>query len=103
MNPKVSVMISVYNEEKYLREAIKSILNQTFTDFKFIIINDGSKDKTREILESYRDTRICLVRQENIGLPKSLNKAISLAKGKYIISLASILTISPIRYVLKNR
>ena len=46
MNPKVSVMISVYNEEKYLREAIKSILNQTFTDFKFIIINAGSKDKT---------------------------------------------------------
>lgn len=76
--------MSVYNGEKYLREAIDSILNQTFTDFEFIIINDGSTDKTREILESYHDPRIRLFHQENIGLTKSLNMGLTLAKGQYI-------------------
>lgn len=83
-NPKVSVIMSVYNGEKYLREAIDSILNQTFTDFEFIIINDGSKDKTKEISESYNDPRIRLFHQDNIGLTKSLNKALSFAKSEYI-------------------
>ena len=77
MNPKVSVVISVYNGEKYLREAIDSILDQTFKDFEFIIINDGSTDQTREILESYSDHRIRLFHQNNIGLTKSLNKGTS--------------------------
>ena len=76
--------MSVYNGERYLREAIDSILNQTFTDFEFIIINDGSTERTRPILESYSDHRIRLFHQENMGLTKSLNKGISLAKGEYI-------------------
>ncbi len=82
--PKVSVVMPVYNNEKYLRIAIASILNQTFKDFEFIVINDGSTDGTREILESYNDSRIVLIHQENIGLTKSLNKGIALAKGEYI-------------------
>ncbi len=76
--------MSVYNSEKYLQEAVDSILNQTFKDFEFIIINDGSTDRTKEILESYQDHRIILINQENMGLTKSLNKGISLAKGEYI-------------------
>lgn len=83
-HPKVSVIMSVYNGEKYLREAIDSILNQTFTDFEFIIINDGSTDGTREILESYSDPRVRLFHQENIGLTRSLNRALKLARGEYI-------------------
>jgi glycosyltransferase involved in cell wall biosynthesis len=84
MNPKVSVIMSVLNGDKYLNEAIESILNQTFTDFEFIIINDGSEDKTRDILEFYTDPRIRLFHQNKMGLTKSLNKALSLSTGKYI-------------------
>jgi glycosyltransferase involved in cell wall biosynthesis len=83
-HPKVSVIMSVYNGEKYLQEAVDSILNQTFTDFEFIIINDGSKDKTKEILESYSDPRIRLFHQKNIGLTKSLNRGLKHATGEYI-------------------
>jgi glycosyltransferase involved in cell wall biosynthesis len=84
-NPKLSVIMSVHNGEKYLREAIESILNQTFTDFKFIIINDGSTDNSLAIIRSYDDKRIRILNNgTNIGLTKSLNKALKQAKGKYI-------------------
>lgn len=77
--------MSVYNSEKYLTKAIKSILKQTFTDFEFLIINDGSTDSSRDIITSYTDSRIRLIDNEsNIGLTKSLNKGIDLAQGKYI-------------------
>lgn len=83
--PKISVLMSVYNGEKYLREAIVSILNQTFGDFEFIIINDASTDKSMDIIESYNDTRILLINNEiNLGLTKSLNKGIRIARGEYI-------------------
>ncbi|KAM3115014.1 glycosyltransferase family 2 protein [Phormidesmis sp. 146-33] len=85
--PKVSVVMSVYNGSQYLREAVDSILNQTFTDFEFIIINDCSTDSTWPILIEYadRDSRIVLLHNErNLGLTKSLNKGLSLSKGKYI-------------------
>ena len=83
--PKVSVVMSVYNGEKYLREAVDSILNQTFRDFEFIIIDDGSTDSTPEILRSYEDPRIVLLRNEqNIGLTKSLNRELAVAQGEYI-------------------
>lgn len=82
---KVTVLMSVYNGEKYLREAIDSILNQTFRDFEFLIINDGSTDRTMEILESYNDPRIKIINNErNIGLTKSLNKGLKMARGEYI-------------------
>ncbi len=75
----------VYNGELYLDDAIDSILGQTFKNFEFIIINDGSKDKTEEIILSYKDDRICYLKNEiNLQIVKSLNKSIRLSKGKYI-------------------
>lgn len=88
-NPKVTVLMSVYNGEKYLGEAIDSIVQQTFTDFEFIIINDGSTDGTIQILKSYNDPRIVVINQFNAGLTKSLNKGIDLARGKYIARMDS--------------
>lgn len=83
--PRVTVLMSVYNGEKYLTEAIDSIVNQTFADFEFIIINDGSTDNSICIIESYGDPRICLVNNDrNLGLPISLNRGFELARGEYI-------------------
>jgi glycosyltransferase involved in cell wall biosynthesis len=84
--PKISVILSCYNSSLHLKKSIESILSQTFKDFEFIIINDGSSDNTLQIIQSYasKDERIFFVNQENIGLTKSLNKAIKLSKGKYI-------------------
>jgi glycosyltransferase involved in cell wall biosynthesis len=83
-SPLVSVVMSVYNTEKYLTESINSILNQTYTDFEFIIVNDGSNDNSLEIINSFHDTRIVIINQSNTGLAKALNNGIKLAKGKYI-------------------
>ncbi len=83
--PTTSVLMPVYNGEKYLREAVDSILNQTFTDFEFIIINDGSTDATESIVLSYKDNRIKYIKNStNLGLIKTLNLGIELAKGNYI-------------------
>lgn len=84
-NPKVTVLMPVYNGEKYIRDAIESILEQTFTDFEFLIINDGSTDRSVEIIRSYNDSRIRLVHNErNLGLIATLNKGLDLAQGEYI-------------------
>jgi GT2 family glycosyltransferase len=85
--PLVSVVMPVYNGEKYLHEAIESILTQTFRDFEFIVIDDGSTDGTSAILAQYQkmDRRIRVAcNPENQGQPASLNKGCHLAKGKYI-------------------
>lgn len=82
--PIISVVMSVYNGEMYLKEAIDSILNQTLQHFEFIIINDGSTDRTIEILKKYSDNRLIIIHQDNIGLTKSLNKGVSLAIGEFI-------------------
>lgn len=75
----------VYNASEYIRETIDSVLNQTFTEFEFLIINDGSTDNSEEIIKSYSDPRIRLVNNEsNIKLIATLNKGIELSKGKYI-------------------
>ena len=86
MNPVISVVMSVYNGSSYLHESIQSILNQTFTDYEFIIINDGSSDDSLNIIKQYSefDNRVVVISHDNIGLTKSLNIAINLAKGKYI-------------------
>jgi len=85
ISPLVSVVMSVYNGETYLCEAINSVLNQTFSDFEFIIINDGSSDKSLSTIQSYNDKRIILIDNEgNKGLIYSLNKGLEIAKGKYI-------------------
>jgi len=83
--PKVTVLMSVYNGGKYLREAIDSILVQSFKDFEFLIIDDGSTDSSSDIIRSYTDPRIRLIKnEENIGLTHSLNKGLKLARGEYI-------------------
>ena len=83
-SPIISVVMSVYNGDKYLREAIESILNQTFNNFEFIIVNDGSEDGSLDIIKSYNDSRIVVVDQENTGLAIALNNGIQIAKGRYI-------------------
>jgi glycosyltransferase involved in cell wall biosynthesis len=85
--PLVSVVMSVYNEEGYLKDTIDSILAQTLSDFEFIIVNDGSTDSTQDILESYAkiDCRIKLTsNNENLGVSKASNLGIEKARGKYI-------------------
>ena len=85
VNPLVTVLLPVYNGEKYIRESIQSVLNQTFINFELLIINDGSTDKTVEIINSFKDKRINLLHnQQNLKLIRTLNKGIDLAKGKYI-------------------
>jgi len=86
LTPKISVIMPVYNGEKFLREAIESILNQTYSDFEFIIANDGSTDKTLDIIIEYQevDPRIVILKGEKQGLVKTLNDAIQISKGDYI-------------------
>lgn len=86
-NPMISVVMPVYNAEKYVAEAVDSILQQTYSDFEFIIIDDCSTDSSYKILQEYaaKDQRIKLYRNEiNSKLPKTLNFGISQSKGKYI-------------------
>ncbi|MBI1920674.1 MAG: glycosyltransferase [Geobacter sp.] len=83
--PRVTVLMPVYNGERFLREAIDSILAQSFTDFELLIINDGSTDGSAGIIESYGDPRIRLVHNErNLGLVATLNRGIDLARGEYL-------------------
>jgi glycosyltransferase involved in cell wall biosynthesis len=83
--PKVSVVMPVFNGEKFLKEAIDSILNQTFTDFEFIIVNDGSTDNTRNIIQNYNDHRIKLLNNKsNLGISRAANIGIKASCGIYI-------------------
>ena len=82
---KISVVMPAYNAEKYIGQAIESILNQTYSNFEFIIINDGSNDKTKEVILSYKDDRIIYLENErNSGIVVTLNKGLEKANGEYI-------------------
>ena len=84
-NPKVTVLMPVYNGEKYIRPAIESILRQTYKDFEFLIINDGSTDESVNIIKSYHDDRIRVVNNKiNLKLIQTLNNGIKLSRGKFI-------------------
>lgn len=86
--PLVSVIMSVYNGEAYLKAAVLSILNQTYQNFEFIIIDDCSTDNSFSILKNFNDKRIHLIRNEkNLKLPSSLNIGLKASKGKYIIRM----------------
>lgn len=88
--PKVSIIIPVYNVEKYIARCIESVLNQTFNDFELILINDGSKDKSLEIMNNYKnDNRVIIIDQKNMGPAKTRNKGIEEAKGEYIMFIDS--------------
>ena len=90
MRPKVSVILSFFNDEKYIGEAIKSVLAQTFTDFEFLIINDGSIDGSLEIVKSFVDKRIKIIQNpKNLGFTKSLNIGLTKARGEYVARMDS--------------
>jgi glycosyltransferase involved in cell wall biosynthesis len=83
--PKISVLMPVYNCELYVASAVESILNQTYTDFEFLIIDDASTDATLSIIKSYTDSRIKIIEKPiNSGYTNSLNYGLTIAKGKYI-------------------
>jgi glycosyltransferase involved in cell wall biosynthesis len=83
--PKISVIMSAYNAEKYIRQAIGSILSQTMGDFEFFIVNDASTDSTAEIISSFNDRRIIRIENKiNKGIAASANACMDAAKGEYI-------------------
>ena len=85
MEPLVTVLMPVYNGARYIRETIDSILNQTYTNFEFLIIDDASTDNTLDIIASYNDNRIVVARNEhNSKIVYTMNKGIQLAKGEFI-------------------
>lgn len=86
MNELVSVIVPVFNSEKYIERCLKSIVNQTYENLEIIIINDGSTDASLSICEKWKDldTRICLINKENTGVSDSRNRGIEASKGKYI-------------------
>lgn len=89
MNPKISIIVPIYNVEKYLDRCINSILNQTFSDFELILVNDGSLDRSKEICDFYQniDNRIILIDKKNEGVSSARNKGLDVAKGEYVYFL----------------
>ena len=98
--PKVSIIIPCYNVERYVRECVESVLNQSLRDIEIIIINDGSTDSTGEILREFAksDSRIVLIEQENGGYGVAVNKGIAKAQGEYIGIVESDDFINPTMY-----
>ena len=84
---KVSIILTAFNEEKYIRQAIESILSQTLDDLELIVVNDGSTDNTLDIINGFDDERIKIINQENSGPGASRNKALKQAQGEYIMYL----------------
>ena len=86
MEPKVTVIVPVYNAEEYLNRCVDSILNQEYEDLELILVNDGSTDRSGEICQAYeaKDPRVILLAKENSGVSDSRNLAISQAAGKYL-------------------
>ena len=81
----VTVLMPVYNGEKYLAEAIESVLNQTYTNFEFLIIDDCSTDESIKIIKSFKDRRMRLIQnQKNLGQSENMNKGLQMAKGIYV-------------------
>lgn len=88
LKSRITVLMPVYNAEKYLKQAVDSILSQTYVDFVFLIINDGSTDGTEKIILSYNDGRIKYVNNErNIGLVKTLNKGLALVETEFLVRM----------------
>jgi glycosyltransferase involved in cell wall biosynthesis len=83
-SPRVTILMTVYNEERYVGAAVRSILGQTFADFELLVIDDGSTDGSRSVVESFDDPRVRVVSRENRGLTASLNEGLQLARGEYV-------------------
>lgn len=89
-NPKISVLLASYNHERFIKKSIESVLNQTFTDIEVIIVDDGSKDSSKQIIESYKDNRIkAFFFEHNKGMSESFNFAVKQARGEYLARLDS--------------
>ena len=86
---KISVILPVFNAEKYVKQSVESVLNQTFDDFELIVVNDGSTDSTSDILKSFADSRIKIINQSNQGPGAARNHALEMVNGKYIMFLDS--------------
>ncbi|MBI2269451.1 MAG: glycosyltransferase family 2 protein [Bacteroidetes bacterium] len=106
--PLVSILLPVYNAEPYIHNSIQSILDQTYSNWELIIVDDGSTDHSVEVAEAFKDKRIQILKKSNSGMADSLNKAMAIAKGDYIarqdaddISLPERLE-KQIRFMLKN-
>lgn len=86
MSPKISIIVPVYNVEKYIHKCIDSILNQTFKDFELILVDDGSTDNCGQICDEYakKDSRVIVIHKENGGQATARNIALDIAKGEYI-------------------
>ena len=84
---KVSIILTAFNEEKYIKKAIESILNQTLSDLELIVVNDGSTDNTLNIINGFDDSRLKVIDQENMGPGASRNKALKEALGEYVMYL----------------
>lgn len=87
--PEVTVLMSVHNETRFLAAAVRSVLEQSWGGFEFLIIDDGSTEPVAEIVSGFRDDRIRFIQQDNIGLTRSLNRGIDMACGKYIARMDS--------------
>lgn len=87
----ISIIVPVYNSEKYIDRCLDSILNQTYKDLEIVLVNDGSNDQSLKILENYalRDTRIKVVNQENKGVAAARNTGLDNATGDYILYVDS--------------
>lgn len=97
MRPMVSIIVPIYNAEQYLRRCVDSILNQEYTDFELLLVNDGSTDASGDICEEYRDQdpRVIVIQKENTGVSDSRNRALDRARGKYLQFLDSDDWITP--------
>ncbi len=83
-SPSVSIVMPVFNDSKYLKSAIKSILNQTYKDFEFIIINDGSEDDSEKKIDDFKDSRIVYKKTKRHGIADALNYGIEIASSDFI-------------------
>lgn len=89
MNPEISVVIPAYNHERFIGAAVESVLNQTVDDLELIVINDGSTDKTGDVVQSYSDPRIIYRYQENQDAFNTINRGLGMARGRYVAILNS--------------
>ena len=91
MQPMVSIIVPIYNAEQYLRRCVDSILNQEYTDYELLLVNDGSTDASGDICEEYgdQDPRVIVIQKENTGVSDSRNRALDRARGKYLQFLDS--------------
>jgi glycosyltransferase involved in cell wall biosynthesis len=98
--PIVSIVVAFYNAERYLREAIESIVAQTFSDFEFVIVDDGSRDGSLAILRAYeaRDQRFKIISRPNKGLTVSLNEALGVCRGEFIARMDADDVAAPERF-----